>query len=79
MKVTLRSSSTILALKTPDGSIPVRVWQGQTENGIPVLAYVVEIRSIQPNIDWLLKEEQGDEQTHTHIDLAPEILALLPG
>jgi hypothetical protein len=82
MKVTLESTSKILTLATPDGSIPVRVWEGQTEGAGPigtsvlVLAYIAELRSIHLNADWILKEEQGDELAHR--DPSPEVLALLP-
>lgn len=40
MKVTLDSTSDHLILKTPDGSVPARRWQGTTESGIVVHAYV---------------------------------------
>lgn len=76
MKVTLESTSKILTLATPDGSIPVRIWQGKTGNGLDVIAYIVEIRSLRLNQDWILQEEQGDELAH--IEPSPEVLALFP-
>jgi len=43
MKVTLESTSDHLILKTPDGSVPARRWQGTTESGIVVHAYVTRL------------------------------------
>ncbi len=40
MKVTLESTSEHQILKTPDGSVPARVWKGTTESGIVVHAYI---------------------------------------
>jgi hypothetical protein len=78
MRVTLESTSKIVTLATPDGSVPVRVWEGRTDRGVDVVAYVSEIRSLHLNQDWMLKDEQGDELAHR--EPSPEVLALIaPG
>ena len=43
MKVTLESTDKIVELKTPTGTVPARVWEGQTESGIPCHALVTRI------------------------------------
>jgi hypothetical protein len=43
MQVTLTATAKIVTLPTPDGSMPVRIWTGQTESGILVDAYIASI------------------------------------
>jgi hypothetical protein len=43
MKVTLESTSKIVTLQTQFGDIPARVWEGETENGIPCHAFITRI------------------------------------
>lgn len=43
MQVTLTATSKIVTLPTPDGSLPCRLWTGQTESGILVDAYIASI------------------------------------
>ena len=44
MKVNLHSTSKIVQLDTASGaSMPARVWEGQTENGVPVIAFITRI------------------------------------
>lgn len=43
MKVTLESTSKVVELETPQGRVPARIWEGHTESGIPVHAYVTRI------------------------------------
>ena len=43
MKITLESTSKIVELSTPKGSMPARIWQGFTDKGIPVHAYITRI------------------------------------
>lgn len=43
MTITLHSTTKIVELETPTGSIPARVWEGQTESGIPIHAYVTRL------------------------------------
>jgi hypothetical protein len=78
MKVTLESTSKIVTLATPDGSIPTRIWEGVTDKGIEVYAHVAHLHSTHLNQDWLLKEEQGDE-TAPHREPSPLVLALVDG
>jgi hypothetical protein len=43
MKITLESTTKIVELRTPDGIVPARIWEGTTSTGIPVHAYVTRI------------------------------------
>lgn len=43
MKVTLESTSKVVELETPKGTVPARIWEGHTETGIPVHAYITLI------------------------------------
>lgn len=43
MKVTLQSTDRIVELQTASGRVPARIWEGQTERGIAVHAYITRI------------------------------------
>jgi len=43
MKITIESTTKIVTLETSNGPIQARVWQGETENGIPVHCFVTRI------------------------------------
>lgn len=43
MKVTLESTDKIIELATPHGTVPARIWEGKTESGIEVHAYITRI------------------------------------
>jgi hypothetical protein len=43
MKVTLESTTKIVELKTDAGVVPARIWEGTTESGVKVHAYVTRI------------------------------------
>lgn len=65
MKITIESTSKIVMLKHGGGpEVPARVWQGQTENGIPVQVFVTriapEIPKSDPRIDELTAEFERD-------------------
>ena len=64
MKVTLENTDKIVTLEVNGASVPARVWQGETENGIPVHAFITrivpEIPKTDPNIDALTEEFERD-------------------
>jgi hypothetical protein len=43
VKVQLESTTKIVTLETERGSVPARIWEGVTESGIPVHAYITRI------------------------------------
>jgi hypothetical protein len=66
MKVTLESTTKIVQLEIDGRSVPARVWQGETENGVPVHAFITrivpEVRLDHPDIDWLTAAFERDLQ-----------------
>lgn len=57
MKITLENTDKIVTLEVNGASVPARVWQGETESGIQVHAFITriapEILESDPNIDAL--------------------------
>lgn len=43
MKITIETTSKIVQLKTADGTVPARIWEGKTERGTPVHCFVTRI------------------------------------
>lgn len=69
MKVTLESTLDHLILKTPDGSVPARRWQGTTESGIVVHAYVTRLFATSVDDTERLEREIVSEQEPTRRDV----------
>jgi len=66
MKVTLESTSEHQILKTPDGSVPARVWHGMTESGIVVHAFVTRLYATSvEDTERLEREMSADNQIPT--------------
>ena len=66
MKITIESTSKIVEIDNGRALIPARVWQGETESGIPVQCFVTrilpEIPESNPAIDALLAEFERELQ-----------------
>ena len=43
MKITLESTTKVVELRTPTGTVQARIWEGTTASGIPIHAYVTRI------------------------------------
>jgi len=44
MKITIESTTKIVELKTANGaSLPARVWEGKTDTGVEVIAFITRI------------------------------------
>jgi hypothetical protein len=43
MKITIESTEKTVLLQTDTGEVPARMWQGETESGIPVFCFVTRI------------------------------------
>lgn len=60
MKITIENTPKIIELVIDGHSVPARVWQGETEGGIPVQAFITriapEIPKSDPNIGVLTAE-----------------------
>ena len=64
MKITIESTAKVVTLEFGSCSVPARVWQGQTESGIPVQAFITriapEISRDHTDIDKLTAEFDRD-------------------
>jgi hypothetical protein len=64
MKITIESTAKVVDLMVNGRAVPARVWQGETENGIPVQAFITriapEIPKSNPRIDELTAEFTRD-------------------
>lgn len=60
MKVTLESTTKIVELKTDAGTMSARIWEGQTESGIKVHAYITRIAAgkEEPDLSQFERELQ---------------------
>lgn len=78
MKITIESTSKIVTLVVPGGEVRARVWQGETENGIPVQCFITriapEISQSHPQIDELTKEFEID--LHRQADPRPTVATI---
>jgi hypothetical protein len=65
MKITLQSTDKIVQLEIPGraGAMPARIWEGQTETGVPVHCYVTRIAVPEgrPDRDYADFEQQLTE------------------
>lgn len=43
MKITLTNTEKIVTLKLPSGEVPARIWEGRTERGVPVHAFITRV------------------------------------
>ena len=64
MKIRIESTSKIVTLVVGGKDVPARVWQGETDGGIPVQCFITritpEIPKSDPNIDNLTAEFERD-------------------
>ena len=56
MKIQIESTSKLVELETPFGSIPARVWEGKTESGTPVHCFITRIAPTIPKDDHRQEE-----------------------
>ena len=49
MKITIESTSKVVTLREPGGqSVPARIWEGETDTGIPVFCFITRIAPLIP-------------------------------
>ena len=64
MRINIESTSKIVTLVVDGRDIPARVWQGETDGGIPVQCFITrispEIPTSDPKIDELTAEFERD-------------------
>jgi hypothetical protein len=63
MKITLESTTKMVKLLARAGAepVPARVWEGTTENGIPVIAFITRIAPAIPE-EHLTPEQDAEFQ-----------------
>lgn len=78
MKITIESTGKIVELVYNGLCVPARVWQGETESGIPVQCFVTriapEIPKSHPRIDELTAE--FDRELARQADPRPSVAAI---
>lgn len=78
MKITIESTSKIVELVVNVASVHARVWQGETESGVPVQAYITriapEISKSDPRIDELTV--QFEDELTRRADPRPTVEAI---
>jgi hypothetical protein len=61
MKVTLESTTKLVELQTPTGIVPARIWEGHTDSGIPVHAYITRLGAPAAGADLSQFERELEE------------------
>lgn len=72
MKVTLESTTKIVKLLARQGAepVPARVWEGRTEGGIPVFAFITRIAPAIPEAE-LTADQDAEFQRDLQQTKAP--------
>lgn len=69
MKITIESTTKIVTLQTKTGDVQARIWQGETDSGIPVQCYITriapEIPESHPDIDALTAPFESELKRHS--------------
>jgi len=64
MKITIENTSKIVRLMISDSEVPARIWQGETDSGVPVQVYVTriapEVEETDPRHGELIAEFERD-------------------
>ena len=60
MTITITSTSRIIQLRTADGAVPARIWEGMTEDGIAVHAFITRIVPAIPIRDHRQKQFEAE-------------------
>jgi len=69
MKITIESTDNIVTLVTDSGTVPARLWEGSTDNGIPVHCFVTGI-AVPNDADHSQFERELQERRAPSADVA---------
>ncbi len=72
MKITIESTSKVIELRGHLCSVPARVWEGQTEKGVRVVAFVTRITPMDGD------SEQFDAELKEMRAPSPEVAKAFP-
>jgi hypothetical protein len=77
MKVTLESTDKIVELVTQAGIVPARLWEGATESGIEVHAYITRIAApLEKDLAEFDRELQATRNPSAAVEAIPLRLIL---
>lgn len=71
MKITLESTTKIVQLEVDGRSVPARIWEGETERGVPVHAYItricpsIEVKDLTPEMEAQFKQDLAEQRAPT--------------
>lgn len=68
MNIQLHSTTKIVQLKTTEGTMPARIWEGVTEKGIPIHAYITRV-AVQKDLDASELEKELQEHEPPSVDI----------
>lgn len=71
MQIRLESTTKIVELKTESGTVPARIWEGHTANGIAVHAYITRV-AVRDDQDC----SQFEQELQEHKPPSPEVAAI---
>ena len=78
MKITIESTSKIVSVREPGGAhVPARIWEGETETGIPVFCFITRIapriqEPIPPDVAQAFAEQlQATRQPSPEMEAFP--------
>lgn len=71
MKITLENTDRIVELDIDGTIVPARIWQGQTESGIPVHAYMTRIVPEVPLTDSRIDELTAEFERELRREATP--------
>lgn len=77
MKITLESTTKIVELKTAGGIVPARIWEGFTDSGIAVHAYITRIAASAKDPDLSQFEKELSECRTPSVDIVAIPLRLI--
>ncbi len=73
MRVTLESTSKIVDLITPQGTVPARLWEGFTDHGVACHAYITRIA-----VDRAEDASEFERDLQAHRAPSPVLDAVIP-
>ncbi len=74
MKITIESTNNIVTLVVGGVDVPARIWQGETESGIPVHAFITRIAPEIPREDP--RQEQFERELQETAAPRPTVVTI---
>jgi hypothetical protein len=71
VKLALESTDKIVQIRVGEAIVPARIWQGQTESGIPVHCYVTRVAVANG-----LPTEEFERELREHAPMRPDVAGI---